>query len=88
MTVTDAYALSLCAQVGGFGHTNYTTSSTAAKVTGTATPTGNGTMNPISTTVRNGTYMGTPSPFRSGATKRCGAWVLAGLLAGGVAVAL
>ena len=41
--VTDAYAVSICAAVGGFGHPNATTSSTAAMVSGAAAPTGNGT---------------------------------------------
>ncbi len=88
MTVTNAYASSPCAQVGGHRLINSTTFSTAARVSGTATPTGNGTMIHNSTTMYNGTFMGTPSAFRSGAAKGCGAVVLVGLLFGGMAIAL
>ncbi len=76
--VTDAYAVSICAAVGGFGHPNATASSTAAMGSGTAAPTG------------NGTFTGTPVPFTggSGVVKGRGTVVLVGLLVGGIAVAL
>ncbi|KAF6235658.1 hypothetical protein HO173_006341 [Letharia columbiana] len=88
--VTNAFALSLCSQVGRYKHINSTTSPTAASVSRTATPTGNGTMIYNSTTMHNGTFMGSPAPFTggSGVVTACGAVVLAGLLLGGMVVAL
>lgn len=81
LTVTNAYAISICAQVGGFGHNNTTVSSTAASISGTAAPTG---------TTTNGTFRGSPVPFTSGSdmVRVCGAVVLAGLSGGGLAIAL
>lgn len=86
--VTNAYAL--CTQAGGYKHINSTGSSTAARVSGTAMPTGNSNTIHNSTTMRNGTFMGTPAPFTGGSRviKGCGAVVLAGLFVGGMAVAL
>lgn len=88
LTVTNAYAL--CTQAGGYKHINSTGSSTAARVSGTAMPTGNSNTIHNSTTMRNGTFMGTPAPFTGGSRviKGCGAVVLAGLFVGGMAVAL
>lgn len=88
--VTDAYALNVCAPVGGFGHNNTTASSTAARVSGTATPTGNVSLMRNSTMMHNGPFNGTPLPFTggSGVFRGCGMMVLAGLLVGGMAVAL
>lgn len=90
MTVTDAYALNVCAPVGGFGHNNSTASSTAARVSGTATPSGNVSLMRNSTMMYNGPFNGTPLPFTggSGVFRGCGMMVLAGLLVGGMAVAL
>ena len=89
-TVTNAYAVSVCAPVGGFGHTSATLSSTATGVSGTATPTGNVTVVYNGTTNHSATFKGTPMPFTGGAevVKGCGMVVLAGLLIGGMAVAL
>ena len=88
-TVTNAYAVSVCAPIGGFGHAGATVSSTATGVRGTATPTGNGTVVYNSTTNHNATFKGTPVPFTGGAeiVRGCGVVVLAGLLVGGMAVA-
>ena len=87
--VTNAYAVSVCAPVGGFGHASATLSSTATGVSGTATPTGNGTVVYNSTTNHNATFKGTPVPFTGGAeiVRGCGVVILAGLLVGGMAVA-
>lgn len=88
--MTKAYGVSLCAQVGGHRHINSTTSSVAARVSGTATSTNNGTMIHTGTTIHNGTFMGVPAPFTggTGVIESCGAVVLAGLLVGGMAVVL
>ena len=94
MKVTDIYALKICAQVGGFGHNNTTASSTAAssaaRVSGTATPSGNVSLIRNSTIMYNGPFNGTPLAFTggSGVVKGCGVVVLAGLFLGGMVVAL
>ncbi|CAF9932180.1 MAG: hypothetical protein ALECFALPRED_005232 [Alectoria fallacina] len=61
----------------------------AARVSGTASPIGNGTMTHNITTMHNGTFIGTPAPFTggTGVAKGCGAVVLTGLLVGGMVVA-
>ena len=88
MTVTNAYALSLCSQAGGYRPINSTISSAAARVSGSATPTNSTTVH--NSTMHNGTFRWTPAPFigGSGVSKGCGAMMLAGLLVGGIAVAL
>lgn len=88
--VTNAHSISLCAQLGRYRHINSTASSTAARVSGTVTPIGNGTMIHNSTTMHKGTFIGTPAPFTGGAgvVKGCGVVVLTGLWVGGMVVAL
>lgn len=91
MTATNAYASSLCAQVGGYGHVNSTTSSTAATASGTGTPPGYGAMTYSNITSPTGAFMGTPTPFvtgGSGVVKGCGVVLLAALLVVEMAVTL
>ena len=90
MTATNLNASTLCSQAEGYWHVNSTTSSTVAKVSGTAVPRGNSSTIHNSTRMYNGTFKGTPVPFTggSGIAKGCEALVIAGVLVGGVAVAL
>ena len=66
-----------------------TVTATGTIVSGTATPTGNSTIS-NGTTPYNGTFPGPPIPFTggTGATRGCGAVVLAGLLVGSMVVVL
>ena len=70
---------------------NSTTSSTSATISGIVTPTVSGAAIYSNTTMYNGTFTGTPTPFvtgGSGVVKGGGAVLLAGLLVVGMAMAL
>ena len=90
MTVTNAYSLSVRAQIEVYRRSNPTAASSSATISGTATPTGGGFTGYNSTT--NGKFMGarSPVPFTGGskAIEGCGVMILVGLLIGEMAVAL
>ena len=74
--VTNAYAISLCAQVGGFGSKNGSSSTAAPSASGTGAPMGNGTV-----------MTGSPVPFTGNAGSVQGyGWVVLMVLATGMAM--
>ena len=68
----------------------FTGTATGTVVSGTATPTGNGTIISNGTTGYNGTFPGPPVPYTggTGAIRGCGVVVLSGLLVGAMVVVL